>query len=208
MHTLTAEQEASMNSIITLCSKRTDSALVETAQVIADVLEVIEAPQGRRSRATLKQQLARNRVLYLLGPRLRNKMHLGPIAGMHAEHWQVWENCSIYMLASWHNHVDVLTYNCPQRSIQGQSQSASREVMLQLLQDTIPIALVTRDEAREVIFHLADTGHCSLRQQLLVSVSQSNIESVINDVVRRKVHPALCFVFMQVTGYELQLAYQ
>jgi len=51
--------------------------------------------------------------------------------------------------------------------------------------------------------HLAETGHCSLRSQLLVSVAQSNVESVVSDVIARKSHPALCFLFLQVTGYVL-----
>lgn len=88
-----------------------------------------------------------------------------------------------------------------QGKVKGQPGEPSREVMLQLLKELRPVALVTRAEARQLMSHLSKTGHCSLRDQLLVSVAQSNVESVVSDIMRRKVHPALCFLFLQVTGY-------
>ena len=84
--------------------------------------------------------------------------------------------------------------------MKGQPGEPSREVMLQLLKELKPVAVVRRSEARDLMSHLSETGHCSLRAQLLVSVAQSNVESVVSDIIRRKVHPALCFLFLQVTG--------
>lgn len=87
-----------------------------------------------------------------------------------------------------------------QERVEGSARSAARRVLLDLLLGSKAVALVNESTFRALIISIAATGYPCLRTQMLVSVSQSNVESVVSDIVARKAQPALCFVFIQVTG--------
>jgi len=71
------EQTAVIVALVKRCSQRPELALVETAQVIADVLDMLFAAYDHAAmQLTLPRQLARNRVLYLLGPALLKALYV------------------------------------------------------------------------------------------------------------------------------------
>ena len=112
-NSMSLEQTAVTVAIMKRCSQRQECALVETGQVVADVLNMLWNAHTRpEAYVPLERQLARNRVLYLLGPSLRKAMcvgahpvclcyvthmcphrpryrPLGPLAGRHIAHWEV-----------------------------------------------------------------------------------------------------------------------